>query len=273
MVFAKLIYFLPPTDGSRPYTNTNIDPSTGERGKNWVQEEHTVEIEDLRGKEDSVTLDTAGFQFAKKATKHKSFTNDDDIKKEYYPESIELIQELTGASKVVLFDHTIRRNRPSDTEDTPEKRRPVSQVHVDQTPAAAEARVHRHMPASEVKSLLEHRYQIINLWRPINNPALDFPLAMCNYASVNAEKDLVPVRLLYPDREGETFGVKYSPEHRWKYVRGLTTDEVVLIKCFDSVQDGSVAVFTPHTGFQDPTTPKDAPLRQSIELRALVFYD
>ena len=42
---------------------------------------------------------------------------------------------------------------------------------------------------------------------------------------------------------------------------------------FDSVQDGSVAVFTPHTGFEDPTTPKDAPFRESIELRALVFYD
>jgi len=273
MVSAKLIYFSPPPDGSRPYTNINSDPSTGERDKNWVQEEHTVEIEDLRGKEDSVTLDTAGFQFAKKAAKHKSFTNDEDIKKEYYPESIELIRELTGASKVVLFDHTVRRNRPGDKEDTPEKRRPVSQVHVDQTPAAAEARVHRHMPASEVKSLLEHRYQIINLWRPIDNPALDFPLAMCDYTSVNAERDLVPVRLLYPDREGETFGVKYSPDHRWKYVRGLNTDEVVLIKCFDSVRDGSVAVFTPHTGFQDSTTPKDAPFRQSIELRALVFYN
>lgn len=42
---------------------------------------------------------------------------------------------------------------------------------------------------------------------------------------------------------------------------------------FDSVQDGSVAVFTPHTGFQDPNSPVGAPPRESIELRALVFYD
>ena len=42
---------------------------------------------------------------------------------------------------------------------------------------------------------------------------------------------------------------------------------------FDSVQDGSVAVLTPHTAFVDPTTPSDAPLRESIELRTLVFYD
>lgn len=55
------------------------------------------------------------------------------------------------------------------------------------------------------------------------------------------------------------------------FVFELEIDENV--GSFDSVQDGSVAVFTPHTGFEDPTTPKDAPLRESIELRALVFYD
>ena len=41
----------------------------------------------------------------------------------------------------------------------------------------------------------------------------------------------------------------------------------------DTIQDGSVAISTPHTGFSDPTAPDGAPLRQSIELRALVFYD
>ena len=46
-----------------------------------------------------------------------------------------------------------------------------------------------------------------------------------------------------------------------------------VLESFDSVQDGSVAAFTPHTGFQDPTTPEGTPLRESIELRALVFYD
>ena len=41
----------------------------------------------------------------------------------------------------------------------------------------------------------------------------------------------------------------------------------------ESIQDGSVAEFTPHTAFDDPTTPKGAPHRESIELRTLVFYD
>lgn len=91
--------------------------------------------------------------------------------------------------------------------------------------------------------------------------------------------------------------MKHNPNHKWKYLRSMTPDEIVLIKwsvpsfslslslkkdhihlvsppsSFDSLKDGSVALFSPHTGFQDPTTPADAPPRESIELRALVFYD
>lgn len=86
------------------------------------------------------------------------------------------------------------------------------------------------MPASEVKSLLKRRYQIINLWRPIAHAAFDFPLALCDYRTVHPAKDLVPVRLVYPDHDGETFGVRYSRDHQWKYVKGMEPDEVVLIK-------------------------------------------
>jgi hypothetical protein len=51
----------------------------------------------------------------------------------------------------------------------------------------------------------------------------------------------------------------------------MATDEVLLLKCYDSKTDGR-ARFAPHTAFADPTTPPDAPLRESIELRALVFH-
>ncbi|KZP25387.1 hypothetical protein FIBSPDRAFT_855933, partial [Athelia psychrophila] len=239
---ANLIYFGPPANGERPFLTINADTTTGQRLKNSTSEVHQVEIENLRGKEDSVSLDTAGFQFFKRAAKHTTFTNTEDVEKEYYPESIELIKEVTGASRVVLFDHTIRRRRPGMIDDTPEKRQPVANVHVDQTTAAAIARVHRHLPPADADALLKRRFQIINLWRPISHAALDWPLALCDYRSVDVKKDLHPVALIYPDREGETFGVAYNPEHKWKYLRGMETDEVALIKCFDSIQDGSVAV-------------------------------
>ncbi|CAA7265653.1 unnamed protein product [Cyclocybe aegerita] len=274
VTLAKLLYFTEPEGAARAYHFINSDPATGQRKKNWEFDERQVSIENLRGKEDTVSLDTTGFQFAKHTTAHTSFANDEEIKREYYPESIELIKKSTGATRVELFDHTVRRHHPGDTEDIPSKRRPVAQVHVDQTTASAIARVHRHLPSEDVPKLLNSRFQLINLWRPIGKPAFDWPLALCDYRSVDPVKDVTPIALIYPDREeGETMGVKYGDQHKWKYLYGMKPDEVVLIKCFDSIQDGSVARFTPHTAFSDPNTPPGAPLRESIELRSLVFYD
>ncbi|KAJ6535943.1 hypothetical protein DFH09DRAFT_1283894 [Mycena vulgaris] len=263
-------FFVAPEDGSRAYQNINT--VSGERDRNFTLQVRDVEIHNLRGKEASATLDTTGFQLYKRAAKHTAFTSDVEIKEEYYPESIELIKRLTGASRVVLFDHTVRRRRPNEIEDTPDKRQPVSQTHIDQTNASSLARLHRHLPAEEVPKLLKHRYQIINLWRPISHPAIDWPLALCDFRTVGPD-DVLPVALVYPDREGETFGVKYNPNHKWTYFSGVSPDELILIKCFDSLQDGSVALYTPHTAFKDPATPEGTPLRESIELRALVFYD
>ncbi|KAG2138400.1 uncharacterized protein EDB93DRAFT_1253352 [Suillus bovinus] len=268
-----LNYFLAPPDGSRPYNKIFSDGADGKPGSNWIRDPHEVQVEDVRGKEELYKLDNAGFQYGREAAKHTSFLNHDEVEGEYYPESIDLIKRVTGATKIVIFDHTIRRRRPGEVDNGPQKRQPVSQAHVDQTPAASVARVHRHLPPTEAPALLRRRFQIVNLWRPISHAAVDWPLALCDFRSVDFEKDLVPVALIYPDREGETFGVKYSPNHQWKYVKAMTPEEFVLIKCFDSVQDGSVARLTPHTGFQDPNTPEGAPFRESIELRALVFYD
>ncbi|RPD65551.1 hypothetical protein L226DRAFT_479784 [Lentinus tigrinus ALCF2SS1-7] len=272
-VTATLHYFSPPEDGSKPYIYINADASTGQRQRNWVTVPHEVQVENIRGKEDTVSLDTTGFQYYRRSVKHTTFENDEVIEKEYYPESIELVKELTGASRAVIFDHTIRRRRPGEVEDTPQKRQPVPQVHIDQTPESARARVRRHLPEGDVPKLLAGRFQIINLWRPISHPAYDWPLALCDYRSVDRHNDVVPTTLKYPDHDGETYSVKFNPGNKWKYLRGMSPEELVLIKCYDSKDDGVTANFTPHTAFEDSTTPKDAPLRESIELRLLVFYD
>jgi len=272
-VAGKLVYFVPPADGSKPWSDINTDIQHEEHGRNWTKQEHTLEIENLRGKENSVSLDVNGFQFYKSPSAHRAFNVDADIEKEYYPESIELVKKLTGASRAVVFDHTIRRRRPGELDNGPTKRQPVPLVHVDQTPQSAAARVHRHTSAEDAPKLLEKRFQIINLWRPIGHPAYDWPLALCDYSSIDYKRDLIPSTLKYPDREGETFSVAFNESHRWNYLRGMTPEEVVLIKCYDSQEDGKTSLLTAHTAFPDPSTPPDAALRESIELRLLVFYD
>ena len=105
-VTAELGYFSPPPDGSKPWIEINADITTGERRKNYEEAPHQLEIENIRGNEDSVSLDTTGFTYYRRPQKYTSFSDDAEIEKEYYPESIELVKQLTGASRVVPFDHS-----------------------------------------------------------------------------------------------------------------------------------------------------------------------
>ena len=103
---ATLSFFSPPKDQSRPFYRTTSDPAYGLRS-NFTNEHHEVEVENIRDSDPGTyTLDTAGFQFFKRAAKHTSFTDGAQIAAEYYPESAALIKEFTGASRVVIFDHS-----------------------------------------------------------------------------------------------------------------------------------------------------------------------
>ncbi|KAI4864402.1 amino acid permease-domain-containing protein [Hypoxylon rubiginosum] len=230
---------------------------------------HPVHITDVTGNEAKYTLDGNGFQYHHHVAEEKDFVDDAHIKAVYYPETEQLLKDVTGASKVFIFDHTIRR-QPADERDSDRARRgPVNRVHIDQTYAASLSRVPHHLPAEEAAELLKGRVQIINVWRPIRTVLRD-PLAVADAHSV-AEADLVPIALIYPNRKGETFSVRHADRHRWYYKRGLTPQEVLLIKCFDSKTDGR-ARRVPHTAFADPRTRDDVPARESIEVRALVFH-
>jgi len=119
----------------------------------------------------------------------------------------------------------------------------------------------------EADELLRRRFEIINVWRPIRGPLRDAPLAVCD-----AVTDFVPSDLVYRVRTGETNRVRYNPAHRWFYVPEMRADEAILIKCYDSAEDGRDR-FTAHSTFEDPTAPADALPRESIELRTLVFHN
>jgi hypothetical protein len=102
-----LNYPVLPSDGSKPYAYTYPpDPALGLKQRNVETESFPKNIINLRGKESHPTLDKQGFQFGVRDTKHKDFVDDAAIAAEYYPESEQLIKDITGASRVVLFDHS-----------------------------------------------------------------------------------------------------------------------------------------------------------------------
>jgi len=290
----------------------HIDPSTIGKEKPWTkvdgpgQSFKMMDVErpvhNIRGEEQKFSTEISGFAVYDSPAKEKAFTDEKAIREGYYREVEELLKKThPGVKKVVIFDHTIRRREKSSP------RQPVQQVHVDQTPEAVAVRVRRHVPAEEAEELLRGRYALINVWRPIANPATDFPLAVIDWRSTSPE-DFVPTDLLYPERpdsaidsddrgkeqlpdasqyfstegyeaRGETMGVAPNEQHKFYYVKDMTPDEVLMLKCYDSFGQGQpngrhgLAVRTPHTAFIDPQTPIDTPGRQSIELRCLIFYE
>lgn len=266
-VTAELNYLAPLAGRPRTYT---YDPPAGEPRSNVVAEAHLLPIHNARALGNIVSLDTAGFALVKHRSRVNNFHDDAQVENIYYPESESLLKTLTGARRVFIFDHTVRKRveGAADNRDGG-PRQPVGRVHVDHTAKSGPQRVRDLLP-DEADELLKGRVQIINLWRPIRGPLKDAPLAVCDARSVEFD-ELVPADLVYRHRLGETYAVKFSPKHQWFYFPDMTTDEVLLLKCYDSRTDGR-ARFAPHSAFTDPSTPADAPPRESIELRALVFH-
>jgi len=234
-----------------------------------VPEPHSLPIHDIRPIGETVSLDREGFALVRQNSSVKDFYDEDEVRSVYYPEAERLIKAATGADRVFVFDHTVRKRVQGAADRDGGLRQPVARVHVDHTEKSGPQRVRDLIP-DEAEQLLKGRVQIINLWRPIRGPLLDSPLAVCDARTVKPN-ELVAADLVYPDRIGETYSVKYNSDHQWFYVPRMTADEILLLKCFDSKSDGR-ARFAPHSAFIDPTTPLDAPPRESIELRTLVFH-
>lgn len=253
--------------GERP-VNYARTPPEGEPRRSGTLDSKRVRVRNARLADEPPTLDRNGFQLVRHASELRDFADDAAIRKLYYPEVQALLQRVTGASKVVIFDHTQRLGRLGHTE--PSLREPAQRVHNDQTFVSGPRRVRDHLPPEEAEQRLKKRHGIINVWRPVE-PVLTWPLAMCDARSI-ALSDLIAQDLVYPDKVGETYGFQANPAHQWSYYPALQPDEVLLLKIFDSNTDGT-ARLTAHTSFQDPTSAPDAPPRRSIEVRTLVFWD
>ncbi|KAI1211107.1 uncharacterized protein F4807DRAFT_50345 [Annulohypoxylon truncatum] len=266
-------YYKDPGDGSLPMPIV-IAENTVKNERPHIPQQ--VTIHDVTGEEEKYALDSHGFQFLRHESKLESledFQDEELVKSEYYPESIQLLKDITGASRIFIFDHKTRCG-PSNWhklgKGNRSSRGPLFRAHVDQSYDGAELVLRRWFP-DEADELVKRRYQIINLWRPIRPIAKD-PFAVADATTI-PDADLVAASIIYPrDRDrDETWTIKPRPAHRWYYKRFQQPGDVLLIKCFDS--DAAVpARRAPHSAFEDPDC-EDAESRESIETRALVFYD
>jgi hypothetical protein len=252
--------------GVRP-VSYNYEPPPGVPMRSGQYEDRRMAVANGRLDPTRYSLDEHGFQFRHHQSAVKDFYDEAEIESVYFPEVERLLRQVTGAEKIVTFDHTLRVGTGTNRKGL---REPVRRVHNDYTPKSGPQRVRDLLDAAEAEERLKHRFAIVNVWRPIRGPVEEAPLAVCDARSV-APEDLIETDLLYPDRTGEIYSVAFNPAHRWVYFPEMERDEVLFLKVYDSMTDGR-ARFAPHSAFEDPTGPRAPIPRESIETRSLLLF-
>jgi len=252
-------------DGTKIFRETGA-PGANDRRSGGKPDPRRVILHNGRHREFSLERD--GFLFISHDTKVGDFFDETEVRRIYYPEMEALVKAESGAKRVVVFDHTLRTADDAAREER-KIREVVRRVHNDYTEWSGPQRVRDLLP-QEAEALLQHRFAIVQVWRPIRHPVETFPLAICDAQSVSA-KDFVVSERRYPNRIGQTYAITYNPAHQWYWFPRMCRDEALVFKVFDSMTDGR-ARWTAHTAFDDPTTPPNARPRESIEIRTLAFF-
>lgn len=223
-----------------------------DRAKEWSEDKHGFALKDFK-------------------TSYGDWENEEAVRSKFYPEIVEFLKRETGAKRILVFDHTIRtaanQAKKLTQETNTSQRAPVMLVHCDYTAESGPLRVQQLLP-DEADELLKSRCAFINVWKPLN-VVEERPLAMCDVESAPPD-DFFKLYLRYRDRTGENYVMRHADRHKWYYFPQMTPDKVILLKTYDS--DKERAQFVGHTAFEDPTSPKDAKMRESVEIRTIAFF-
>ena len=223
-------------------------------------------IHDGRTRVQDFKIHKQGFQIVQSPTNATNFDDIKTVEGTYYDEVKAIVRNITGASDVFVFDHTVRFGQNNS------RRKPAHHVHNDYTERTAISRA-RERIGDDLFAEMEGRRMIqINVWRPLVDIVHRSPLAFCDATTIDPE-DLLPTNIHFPDTDhvGEIYALRKNPDQRWSYFSQMTRDEVVLIKGYDSLKDGT-SRFTPHTAFEYPDQDPNVGPRKSIETRTFAFY-
>ena len=245
----------------------------GEPRVHFRTEVRRVDVRDMRRVSDRLSLDRHGFLLVRHETAVDDLYDDEAVAGVYDLELEALLAEVTGADRVAVFDHTRRSDGTGGAANPDGFRGPASRVHVDYTVDSGPKRAADALGRAEVDRVLSSGGRIVqvNVWRPIRGPVLRTPIALADAASVRPD-ELIATDQVFPDRVGEIYQLAHGAEQRWYWAPRMERDEVLLIKGWDSLDDGR-ARFTPHGAFQLEGQDPNAPPRESIEVRTYLVFE
>ena len=235
-----------------------------------IYKQHEMRVLNGRPLRGSFNMDTHGFVFAGHVTRVNDFTIETGRKNVYDAEVQALIKLHSGASDVLVFDHTLRVS-DENLQKAMDARPTVKGVHNDYTEASAPRRLREIVGDAEAERRFTKRWAIIQVWRPIRGDVMMDPLGICDGRSI-PRKGFIRVERRYKDRTGEVYHIAHNPAHEWFWFPRMTRNEALVFKVFDS-DERVPSRFTAHSAFDDPATPANAPSRESIETRCFAFFE
>ena len=265
--FAALLHYLIDTTET-PESYGGVSQSEADQKRKGKYAEHSMPIYNGRAIADGLSLEREGFVLVNHDTQVKNFYDEPEVRAVYYKETEELVKRISGAKRVLVFDHTLRAADSAIREQN-QVSSPVRNVHNDYTEWSGPQRVRDLLP-EEAEELISRRFAVVQTWRPINKPVQNEHLAIADAQSIGTS-ELIPSARIYPNRRGEVYHSTYNPAHRWYYFPNMQRNEAMVFKCYDSLTDGR-ARWTAHCAFDDPTAPANVPPRESIEMRTLAFF-
>ncbi|KAI7236516.1 hypothetical protein KC330_g3710 [Hortaea werneckii] len=232
-------------------------------------------IRDIRRIDQPFDLDKNGFKFVRASTSFANWSSQPAIAEHYLQEMETLLhQEVEEVDEVLFYDARIRQSGDEGLRVEGLSFNPFAkQVHRDNTDVSCVEKI-RNLTDLKADFLLRGRSRIINIWRPIKHPVYDCSLAVADGSNLHADDVIECDRhLAKTGTYHDTMGVvTYRPGFHWYYCSEMEPDGVLLFKNYDS-STAAQARYCLHTAFDLPPEmiPKNAPTRESIEVRALVF--
>ena len=235
-------------------------------------------------------MDKLGVSLAHLESKCRNFYDAEEVERVYYPEIEKLLLDFfPGATDALVYNHDVfDKDYKGDRTEDQEKKNPgvnasyANIVHNDLNDNSGQrcrelltknlrnfGREQHYTPA-QADAKMSRRFVSINLAKPMETVG-QYPFVLCAWPSF-ADQPYITNYRIYDDRVGETTRFTYRPNHEWYWFPQQKPTEVSMLKCYDSVTDGSVSRWSFHSACTDPTAPADAPCRKNVVVRSFIFF-
>ena len=237
------------------------------------------------------SMDRLGLALAHCESKCEDFYDAHEVERVFYPEMEQLLLDFfPGATDALVFNHDVFNKdydgplvEDQDNKDPGVSREYVNLVHNDLNDNSGRVRCRellienlknfgreqRYTP-EEADAKMSRRFMSLNLAKPMET-VRQYPVVLCAWPSF-ADQPYITDYRIYDDRVGEVTRYTHRPDHEWYWLPQQTPTEVSMLKCYDSVTDGSMSRWSIHTASFDPTAPADAPCRKNVVVRSFVFF-